>query len=148
MAVIVFPVGSVTVRGVVVYTIAGWCRKTSLQHAKMVYANDKVHIHIQIKAANIYMGSIYMYARLVLGVYSLYTCIYTDIEACVHSWANVYIYIYIDRYIYIYICIYIYRYMYIYIYIYIYIYAWILACKAKSSPRSPIWLQEAMAYNP
>ena len=33
---------------------------TSLQHAKMVYANDKVHIHIQIKAENIYMASIYI----------------------------------------------------------------------------------------
>ena len=75
----------------------------SLQHAKMVYANDKVHIHKQIKAANIYMGSIYMYTRLGLGVYGPYTCIYTDIEACMQSGANVYIYIYI--YIYIYTCL-------------------------------------------
>ena len=36
----------------------------SLQHAKMVYAKDIMHIHMQIKAANIYMAYIYMYARL------------------------------------------------------------------------------------
>ena len=66
---------------------------TRLQHAKMVYANDKVHIHIQMKAENIYMGSIYMYSRLVFGVYSPYTCIYTDIEACMHK-AEAYVYIY------------------------------------------------------
>ena len=59
----------------------------------MVYANDKVHIHIQMKAENIYMGSIYMYARLVLGVFGPYTCIYTDIEACVQR-EPIYIYIY------------------------------------------------------
>ena len=69
---------------------------TSLQHAKMVYANDKVHIHIQRKADNIYMGSIYMYARLGLGVYGPYTCIYPEIEACMQSGANIYIYIYIQ----------------------------------------------------
>ena len=67
---------------------------TSLQHGKMVYANDKVHIHIQIKAENIYMGSIYMYARLGLGVYGPCTCIYTDIEACAQIGADIYIYIY------------------------------------------------------
>ena len=33
----------------------------SLQHAKMVYAKDIVHIHMQMKAANIYMAYIYMY---------------------------------------------------------------------------------------
>ena len=59
----------------------------------MVYANDKVHIHIQMKAANIYMGSIYMYARLGLGLYGPYICIYGDIEACTQSGANIYIYI-------------------------------------------------------
>ena len=64
----------------------------------MVYAKDKVHIHNQIKAANIYMGSIYMYERLGLGVYGLYTCIYTDIEACAQSGANIYIYIYVYLY--------------------------------------------------
>ena len=58
----------------------------------MVYAKDIVYIHNQIKAANIYMGSIYMYARLGLGVYGPYTCIYTDIEACAQSGANIYIY--------------------------------------------------------
>ena len=61
----------------------------------MVYAKDIMHIHIQMKAANIYMGSIYMYARLGLGVYSPYTCIYGEIEACAQSGANIYIYIYI-----------------------------------------------------
>ena len=43
----------------------------------MVYANDIMHIHIQMKAANIYIASIYMYARLGLDVYGPYTCIYT-----------------------------------------------------------------------
>ena len=38
------------------------------------------------------MGSIYMYARLGLGVYGPYTCIYTEIEACVQSRADIYIY--------------------------------------------------------
>ena len=38
------------------------------------------------------MGSIHMYSRLGLGVYGPYTCIYTDIEACVQSRANIYIY--------------------------------------------------------
>ena len=56
----------------------------------MVYANDKVHIHNQMKAENIYMGSIYMYARLGLGVYGPYTCIYNDIEAFAQSGANIY----------------------------------------------------------
>ena len=58
----------------------------------MVYAKDIVHIHNQMKAANIYMGSIYMYAMLGLGVYGPYTCIYTEIEACAQSGANIYIY--------------------------------------------------------
>ena len=66
-----------------------------MQHAKMVYANDIMHIHIQKKAENIFMASIYMYARLGLGVCSLYTCIYANIEACAQSRANIYIYIYI-----------------------------------------------------
>ena len=64
----------------------------SLQHAKVVYAKDIMHIHMQIKAANICMAYIYMYARLGLGVYGPYTCIYTDIEACAQSRANIYIY--------------------------------------------------------
>ena len=36
-----------------------------------------------MKAANIYMASIYMYARLGLGLYGPYICIYAsyDIEA-------------------------------------------------------------------
>ena len=59
----------------------------------MVYAKDIVHIHMQMKEENIYMAYIYMYSRLVLGVYSPYTCIYGDIEACVQSGANIYIYI-------------------------------------------------------
>ena len=33
-----------------------------------------------------------MYTRLGLGVYGPYTCIYTDIEACMQSGANTYIY--------------------------------------------------------
>ena len=66
-----------------------------MQHAKMVYANNKEHIHNQIKAENIYMGSIYMYSRLVLGVYGPYICIYSDTEACAQNGANIYIYIYI-----------------------------------------------------
>ena len=53
-----------------------------------------MYIHMQMKAANIYMAYIYMYARLGLGVYGPYTCIYTDIEACAQSGANIYIYIY------------------------------------------------------
>ena len=58
----------------------------------MVYAKDIVHIHMQMKEANIYVAYIYMYARLGLGVYGPYTCIYTDIEACAQSGANIYIY--------------------------------------------------------
>ena len=58
----------------------------------MVYANDIMHIYIQIKAENIYMASIYMYARLGLGIYGPYTCICTDIEACTQSGADIYIY--------------------------------------------------------
>ena len=65
----------------------------------MVYANDIMHIHIQIKAENIYMASIYMYSRFVLGLYGLYICIYGDLEACSQSGANIYIYIYIYIYI-------------------------------------------------
>ena len=53
---------------------------TNLQHAKMVYANDIMHIHIQIKAENIYMVSIYMYSRLGVGLYGPYIGIYADIE--------------------------------------------------------------------
>ena len=65
----------------------------------MVYAKDIMHIHMQMKAENIYMGSIYMYARLLLGVYGPYTYIYGNIEACTQSGANIYIYIYIYIYI-------------------------------------------------
>ena len=64
----------------------------SLQHAKVVYAKDIMHIHMQMKAANIYMAYIYMNAGLGLGVYGPYTCIYGDIEACAQSGANIYIY--------------------------------------------------------
>ena len=60
----------------------------------MVYAKDIMHTHMQMKAANIYMAYIYMYASLVLGVYGPYTCIYGDIKACAQSGANIYIYIY------------------------------------------------------
>ena len=35
----------------------------------MVYAKDIMHIHMQMKAANIYMAYIYMYARPGWGVY-------------------------------------------------------------------------------
>ena len=66
-----------------------------MQHAKMVYTKDIMHIHTQIKAENIYMASIYMYARLLLGIYGPYTCIYANIEACMQIGANIYIYIYI-----------------------------------------------------
>ena len=58
----------------------------------MVFAKDIMHIHIQIKAENIYIASIYMYARLGLGVYGPYTCIYGEIEACAQSGANIYTY--------------------------------------------------------
>ena len=51
-----------------------------------------MHIHMQMKAANIYMAYIYMYARLGLGVYGSYTRIYPEIEACAQSGANIYIY--------------------------------------------------------
>ena len=54
-----------------------------------------------MKAANIYIAPIYMYARLGLGVYGPYTCIYADIEACTQSGAYIYIYIYT----YIYTCL-------------------------------------------
>ena len=37
-----------------------WCKTTSLQHGKMVYAKDIVHIHMQMKEANIYMAYIYI----------------------------------------------------------------------------------------
>ena len=53
----------------------------------MLYIKDIMHIHIQMKAENIYMASIYMYARLGLGFYGPYMCIYGDIEACVQSGA-------------------------------------------------------------
>ena len=43
---------------------------------------------------HIYSIHIYMYARLGLGLYGPYICIYTDIEACAQSRANIYIYIY------------------------------------------------------
>ena len=59
----------------------------------MVYAKDIVHIHMQMKEANIYMAYIYMYARLGLGIYGPYTCIYGEIEACTQSRAKIYIYI-------------------------------------------------------
>ena len=58
----------------------------------MVYANDIMHINIQMKAANIYMAPMYIYARLGLGLYGPYICIYADIEACAQSGANIYIY--------------------------------------------------------
>ena len=67
----------------------------SLQHAKMAYVNDIMHIYIQMKAENRYKASIYMYEKLGLGVYGPYTYIYADIEACTQSRANIYIYIYI-----------------------------------------------------
>ena len=82
----------------------------------MVYANDIMHISIQIKAENTNIEFIYMYKRLGLGLYDPYICIYADIEACTQSRAD------------------------IYIYIYLYIYTCILACKAKSIPHSLIWL--------
>ena len=53
-----------------------------------------MHIHNQMKAENIYMEPIYMNSRLVLGVYSPYTCMYPEIEACMQSRGNIYIYIY------------------------------------------------------
>ena len=54
-----------------------------------------MHIHIQIKAANIYIGFIYMYSRLVLVIYGPYIGIYADIEAYTQIRAAIYIYIYI-----------------------------------------------------
>ena len=69
---------------------------TSLQHAKMVYVSDIMHINTQMKAENIYMASIYMYKRLQLGLYSSYIGIYADIEACVQSRADIYIYIHLN----------------------------------------------------
>ena len=61
----------------------------------MVYANNIMHIHIQMKAENIYMAYICMYSRTGLGLYGPYICIYGDIEACAQIGANIYIYIYI-----------------------------------------------------
>ena len=58
----------------------------------MVYANDIMYIHIQMKAASIYMAYTYMYAKLGLGLYGPNICIYSDIEACAQSRANIYIY--------------------------------------------------------
>ena len=60
----------------------------------MEYANDIMHIHIQMKVENIYMASMYMYSRLLLGLYGPYIGIYADIEACTQSGADIYIYIY------------------------------------------------------
>ena len=69
---------------------------TSLQHAKMVYTNNIMNTHIQVKAENLYMASIYMYTRLGLGLYGPYIGIYADIEACAQSRANIYIYIHLN----------------------------------------------------
>ena len=55
-----------------------------------------------MKAENTYMASIYMYRRLVLGLYGSYTYIYiyANMEPCTQSRADIYIYIYIYVYIY------------------------------------------------
>ena len=66
---------------------------------KYIYANDKVHNNSQMKAANIYIAPIYMYARFRLGVYSLYICKYTYLEAYAQSRADIYMYIYIHTHL-------------------------------------------------
>ena len=57
----------------------------------MVYANDIMHINIQMKTEKIYMVSIYMYAMLGLGLYGPYICIYANIEAFTQSGDHIYI---------------------------------------------------------
>ena len=61
-----------------------------------------MHINIQMKAGNIYMAPIYMYARLLLGIYGpyiytyiyIYVYIYRLIKRLVHKAEPIYIYIY------------------------------------------------------
>ena len=73
----------------------------SLQHAKMVCANDKMYNNSQMKAEYIYIyiyiyrALIYMYERLGLGFYGPYICMYTNLEACARRGADTYIRIYI-----------------------------------------------------
>ena len=50
-------------------------RTTACNMHKHIYAKNKMHINIQVKAENIYIAPIYMYARLELGVYGPYTYI-------------------------------------------------------------------------
>ena len=47
---------------------------------KIVYVAEIMHDNIQMKAENIYMVSIYMYARLGLGIYGPYIYIDMDID--------------------------------------------------------------------
>ena len=68
---------------------------TACNMPKTIYANDIMHINGQKKAENIFIASIYMYLRLILGVYNPYTRICNDLEACTQSVAYIYIYIYI-----------------------------------------------------
>ena len=66
---------------------------TASSMPKTIYTNEIIYHGGQMKAANIYRAPIYMYARLGLGLYGLYICIYTDLEAFTQSGADVYIYI-------------------------------------------------------
>ena len=50
---------------------------------KTIYANDIMHINGQKKDENVYIASIYMYSRLILGVLGPYICTYNDLKACV-----------------------------------------------------------------
>ena len=60
----------------------------------MVDANDIMHKNNQMKAANIYMAPIHMYARLGLGLYSPYV----SIKRLAYKAKPIYIYIYIYVY--------------------------------------------------
>ena len=58
---------------------------------KTLYGDYIMHHISQGKAVNIYIASMYMYARFVLGIHGPYICIYSDLEACTQSGANIYI---------------------------------------------------------
>ena len=49
---------------------------TSLQHAKMVYAKDIMHIHMQMKAENIYMAYIYICMQGLDGAHMAHIHVY------------------------------------------------------------------------
>ena len=70
---------------------------------KTMYADYTMHVISQVKPLNLYRASIYMYERLILGLYIPYICICNDLEAYTQCRADIYIYIYIYIYIFIHI---------------------------------------------